>query len=55
VTIVSLVIGANRGIGREVACQLAERGHHVLVGGRDFAKAKRAAHGFLCQGEPIAW
>ncbi len=30
----SLVTGANRGIGREVAMQLAARGHHVLVASR---------------------
>jgi NAD(P)-dependent dehydrogenase (short-subunit alcohol dehydrogenase family) len=40
---VSLVTGANRGIGREVARQLAEKGHTVLLGGRDEAKARRAA------------
>jgi NAD(P)-dependent dehydrogenase (short-subunit alcohol dehydrogenase family) len=32
---VSLVTGANRGIGREVARQLGARGHHVLLGARD--------------------
>ncbi len=31
---ISLVTGANRGIGKEVAVQLAARGHHVLVGSR---------------------
>jgi NAD(P)-dependent dehydrogenase (short-subunit alcohol dehydrogenase family) len=30
----SLVTGANRGIGREVAVRLAARGHHVLLGVR---------------------
>jgi NAD(P)-dependent dehydrogenase (short-subunit alcohol dehydrogenase family) len=30
----SLVTGANRGIGREVAVQLAGLGHHVLLGAR---------------------
>ena len=30
----SLITGANRGIGREVAIQLAALGHHVLVGAR---------------------
>lgn len=32
--IISLVTGANRGIGREVATQLAQAGHHVLLTSR---------------------
>jgi len=40
---VALVTGANRGIGREVARQLAERGYQVLLGARDAAKAETAA------------
>ena len=35
----SLVTGANRGIGQEVAIQLGALGHLVLVGSRDPAKA----------------
>ena len=38
----SLVTGANRGIGREVARQLAGRGHHILVGSRTAANAADA-------------
>jgi len=38
-----LVTGANRGIGREVARQLARRGDTVLLGSRDVAKGERAA------------
>jgi NAD(P)-dependent dehydrogenase (short-subunit alcohol dehydrogenase family) len=33
--LVALVSGSNRGIGREVARQLAELGHHVIVTARD--------------------
>jgi NAD(P)-dependent dehydrogenase (short-subunit alcohol dehydrogenase family) len=38
-----LVTGANRGIGREVARQLAIRGDTVVLTARDQAKAERAA------------
>jgi NAD(P)-dependent dehydrogenase (short-subunit alcohol dehydrogenase family) len=40
---VALVSGANRGIGREVARQLAARGYAVLLGARDPEKAREAA------------
>jgi NAD(P)-dependent dehydrogenase (short-subunit alcohol dehydrogenase family) len=40
---VSVVTGANRGIGREVVRQLAGHGHRVVLGSRDEAKGKRAA------------
>ena len=40
---VALVSGANRGIGREVARQLAERGLTVMIGARDRSKAEEAA------------
>jgi len=39
---VALVTGANRGIGREVAKQLAERGYEVILSARDEAKASKA-------------
>ena len=35
--------GANRGIGREVARQLAEQGYTVVVGSRDLAKGEATA------------
>jgi NAD(P)-dependent dehydrogenase (short-subunit alcohol dehydrogenase family) len=40
----ALITGANKGIGREVARQLAAKGFHVFVGARN-AKAGRAAVG----------
>jgi NAD(P)-dependent dehydrogenase (short-subunit alcohol dehydrogenase family) len=40
---VALITGANKGIGREIARQLAERGFTVLVGSRDLARGEAAA------------
>jgi NAD(P)-dependent dehydrogenase (short-subunit alcohol dehydrogenase family) len=42
-TRVVLVTGANRGIGRELARQLASRGDAVVLTARDLAKAEEAA------------
>jgi NAD(P)-dependent dehydrogenase (short-subunit alcohol dehydrogenase family) len=41
--LVALVSGSNRGLGREIARQLAELGHHVIVTARDPAAATDTA------------
>ncbi len=38
-----LVTGGNRGIGLEIARQLAAMGHHVIIGTRDLAKGEAVA------------
>ena len=39
---VVLITGANKGIGYEVARQLASKGMHVLLGARDAARGQAA-------------
>ena len=39
----ALVTGANRGLGLEIARQLAQLGHRVAIGARDLAKGRAAA------------
>jgi NAD(P)-dependent dehydrogenase (short-subunit alcohol dehydrogenase family) len=41
--LVALVTGANKGIGKEIARQLAGAGLTVYVGSRDAARGERAA------------
>jgi NAD(P)-dependent dehydrogenase (short-subunit alcohol dehydrogenase family) len=40
---VALITGANRGIGRKTARQLARRGFHVVIAARDEAKGIETA------------
>jgi NAD(P)-dependent dehydrogenase (short-subunit alcohol dehydrogenase family) len=50
---VALVSGANRGIGRETARQLAERGYDVIVTARDEHKARAAADAIGARALPL--
>ena len=47
---IALVTGATRGIGLETVRQLAEKGLHVLLAGRDSAKAADAAATLRAEG-----
>ncbi len=50
---IALVTGANRGIGLEVARQLAVKDHIVLMGGRDLRATEEAAAPLKDEGLPI--
>ncbi len=47
---IALITGANKGIGYEIARQLGERGHIVLVGSRDETRGKQAVDSLAAQG-----
>lgn len=51
----ALVTGANRGLGREIARQLAEVGFHVVISARDPAKARTTADSFGSSGASVDW
>jgi NAD(P)-dependent dehydrogenase (short-subunit alcohol dehydrogenase family) len=50
---VALVTGANRGIGRETARQLAQKGYSVILSARDEDKAKSAADELAAEGGEV--
>ncbi|MBD2700995.1 SDR family oxidoreductase [Spirosoma sp. BT702] len=46
----ALITGANKGIGKEIARQLAQQGFAVFIGARDMAKGRETAEEFCQQG-----
>lgn len=52
---VAVVTGANRGIGFEIARQLAERGVHVVLTARDAVRGKQAASQLAERGLPVSF
>ena len=47
---IALVTGANKGIGHEIARQLAGKGFHVFIGARKVAEGKQAAEAIAKSG-----
>jgi NAD(P)-dependent dehydrogenase (short-subunit alcohol dehydrogenase family) len=52
---ISLVTGANKGIGLEIARQLGKAGHRVLLGARDDSRGREAAHSLQSEGIDVRY
>lgn len=52
---IALITGANRGIGFEVARQLAQKGIEVLLGARDPVKGEAAAERLTAENLPVTF
>ncbi|WNJ16134.1 SDR family NAD(P)-dependent oxidoreductase [Pontibacter sp. G13] len=50
---ISLVTGANRGIGLEISHQLARKGHQVIMAGRNMDKVRIAAEQVMYDAFPL--
>lgn len=50
---IALVTGANKGIGKEIARQLAEQDVHVIIGARDSERGQAAVDELANEGLPV--
>ena len=51
---IAIVTGGNRGIGHEIARQLAKNDVHVVIGARDAAKGEQAVAALKKEGAPVS-
>jgi NAD(P)-dependent dehydrogenase (short-subunit alcohol dehydrogenase family) len=51
----AFITGANKGIGKETARQLAQRGFAVFIGARDMAKGRAASEELCSEGYEVAF
>ena len=51
---IALITGANKGIGFEVARQLAQKGIQVLLGSRDEVRGKKAVEQLISENLPVS-
>jgi NAD(P)-dependent dehydrogenase (short-subunit alcohol dehydrogenase family) len=52
---IALITGANKGIGFEVARQLAQKGIHILLGSRDESRGKKAVEQLISENLPVSF
>ncbi|MCL4479692.1 MAG: SDR family oxidoreductase [Deltaproteobacteria bacterium] len=52
---ITVVTGANKGLGLETCRQLKESGMHVILTGRDEANVRKAADGLTAGGAEVSW
>lgn len=52
-SLIALVTGANKGIGREIAAQLADLGHTVIIGARSHERGEQTATELRAQGGDV--
>ena len=52
---VAFITGANKGVGKEIARQLAQRGFAIFIGARDMAKGRAASEELCSEGYEVTF